>query len=247
MVLSFAIIDAVQDFDIRGVEEALAEGDDINDRSSGDYSLLSFARVSPIVIDEDLRTKMIRFLLENGADPNEDFYLACCDMNEDQVRLLVEHGADLDGVPEGLPALCMPLFCATRNRHSPLEVTRALLQLGARHDAKITGANDPLVNFVIHSALTDARIQPAADLLVAVRDAGSWHRYCVEPSVKLFALRHLSLAGRAAPPPSLLRLFGAPRPPAGCARTRSKRFLGSINAPPTEVFGLILEFWGGNR
>ena len=247
MVLSLAIIDAVQDFDIRAVEVALAAGDDINDRSSGDHSLLSFARVSPIVIDEDLRTKMIRFLLENGADPNEDFYLACCDMNEDQVRLLVEHGADLDGILEGVPALCIPLFCATRNRHSPLEVTRALLQLGARHDAKIS-MYGTLVNFVIHSALTDARIQPAADLLVAVRDAGSWHRYCVEPSVKLFALRHLSLAGRAAPPPSLLRLFGAPRPPAGCAsRTRSRRRLGSINAPPTEVFGLILEFWGGNR
>jgi hypothetical protein len=138
------------------------------------------------------------------------------------------------------------------NEDHSLEVCRVLLQLGARLDVSYRVRHrievDTVVDYAIFCARQEARVQPVADLLVAVRDAGSWHRYCVEPSVKLLALRHLSLTGRAVAPTHLLRLFGAPPRATGCAsRTRSKRRLGSINAPPEEVFGLILEFWGGNR
>ena len=83
-------------------------------------------------------------------------------------------------------------------------------------------------------------------LLTAVRAAGSWKRYSREPSVKLWALRYLALAGRARAPPHLVRLFGAAPIPKGAARTRSKRFAGG--APlPDEVFAHVLGFWDGNH
>ena len=157
MFSSEAMICAASTGDIRGVEVALATGEDINVHVGIGYSPLLYASISQRMPNEEARTGMIRFLLENGADLHQG--------------------------------------CARRS--------------------------------------------------VCTK---SWHRYCVEPSVKLLALRHLSLAGRAVAPPHLLRLFGAPPWATGCAsRTRSKRRLGSINAPPEEVFGLILEFWGGNR
>jgi hypothetical protein len=82
-------------------------------------------------------------------------------------------------------------------------------------------------------------------VLSAVRAAGSWKRYNREPSVKLWALRYLALAGRARAPPHLVRLFGAAPIPEGAAGTRSKRLAG---APlPDEVFAHVLGFWDGNH
>ena len=82
-------------------------------------------------------------------------------------------------------------------------------------------------------------------LLTAVRAAGSWKRYSREPSVKLWALRYLALAGRARAPPHFIRLFGAAPIPEGAAGTRSKRLAG---APlPDEVFAHVLGFWDGNH
>ena len=253
MVLSEEIAFAVYEGDIRGVEAALATGDDINDTYIGmdSVTLLRLARISSTMPNEDARTRMIQFLLENGADPHkgDQFAEALYVDSADVVRLFVEHGANVNARDRRGR---LPLSRAMHNAEHSLEVCRVLLQLGARHDASIDGGGRfSVVDFAICGAKRDARIawaQPVADLLVAVRDAGSWHRYCVEPSVKLLALRHLSLAGRAVAPPNLLRLFGAPPRATGCAsRTRSKRRLGNINSPPEEVFRLILEFWGGNR
>jgi len=190
---------------------------------------------------EDARTGMIRVLLENGADPHAILPLACNRINADQVRLFVEHGVNVNARNEhGF----LPLYLALRNNDHSFEVCRALLQHGARPDASwVATGRRTAADQAIHMARTNPRVQPAADLLVAVRDAGSWYRYCVEPSVKLLALRHLSLAGRAVPPPNLARLFSART---GASQTPPKR-PRTVAAPPTEVFKLILEFWGGNR
>ena len=256
MVLSEEIAFAVYEGDIRGVEAALATGDDINDTYIGmdSVTLLRLARISSTMPNEDARTRMIQFLLENGADPHkgDQFAEALYVDSADVVRLFVEHGANVNARDRRGR---LPLSRAMHNAEHSLEVCRVLLQFGARptadyHDILLDGiAGTTLVDHAICVARDEARAQPVADLLVAVRDAGSWHRYCVEPSVKLLALRHLSLAGRAVAPPNLLRLFGAPPRATGCAsRTRSKRRLGSsVDAPPTDVFRLILEFWGGNR
>ena len=248
MVLSNDIVIATSDGDIRGVEAALAAGDDVNDDWGEGTTLMAYASSSKGMPHEDARTGMIRFLLENGADPHVFFPDACHRMNADQVRLFFEHGVNVNARNEhGF----LPLGYAVRNDGHSLQVCRLLLQQGARADALLFPGNDTLtvVKYAIISAKKVPKYQPAADLLAAVQDAGSWHRYCVEPSVKLLALRYLSLAGRAVPPRNLLRLFGAPRLRAatGCAsRTRSKR-PRSVDAPPTEVFQLILEFWGGNH
>ena len=237
MVLSHRIIIAVDAGDIRGVEAAVAAGDDVNDENG---TLLKAACLSE---NEDARTDMIRFLLETGADPHKSFYFACSSINADQARLFVEHGVDVNARDEdGF----LPLSCAVENNdgHS-LEVCRVLLRHGARLDVPYLEhrTQRDVADFAIDAAQNVPRCQPAADLLVAVRDAGSWHRYCVEPSVKLLALRHLSLAGRAVPPPNLARLFSTRT---SAARTPSKR-PRTVAAPPTDVFKLILEFWGGNH
>ena len=203
---------------------------------------MGYASFSNDMPHEDARTGMIRFLLENGADPHAHFPLACSLINADQVRLFVEHGVNVNARDEdGNP----PLTWAVDNDGHSLEVCRLLLRLGARPDASIdnTKTRATVVDLAIDIARDEAGVQPAADLLVAVRDAGSWHRYCVEPSVKLLALRHLSLAGRAVPPPNLARLFSTRT---SASRTPSKR-PRTVAAPPTDVFKLILEFWGGNH
>ena len=256
MVLSHEMYMATTRGDLRGVEVALAMGEDINDvvvEGDDQCGLLFLTCFSEHMPHEDARTGMIRFLLESGADPfGTDprgdgifcFALACCRINADQVRLFVEHGADVNVRDEDGST---PLVFAVRSKKKwSLEVVRTLLQLGARHDIVLDIEEElTIVDIAMLQAKGEARIQPAADLLLAVKNAGSWHRYCVEPSVKLLALRHLSLAGRAVPPPNLARLFGARA--TGCAsRTRSKR-LRRVDAPPAEVFRLILEFWGGNH
>ena len=241
MVLSARTVLAASRGDIRAVEAALAAGDDVNDiYGTASVTLLEF------VIDqmphEDARTGMIRFLLESGADPHESFHDACGSINADQVRLFVEHGVHVNARKDhGF----LPLSFAVDNDDHSLEVCRLLLRHGARPDAPVLPGSNKLdvADYAIASVQTYPRRQPAADLLVAVRDAGSWHRYCVEPSVKLLALRYLSLAGRAVPPPNLARLFSTRT---SASRTPSKR-PRTVAAPPTDVFKLILGFWGGNH
>jgi hypothetical protein len=256
MVLSYEILDAVDRGDIRGVEAALAAGDDVNDVTPWTGMTLLNTVFFEELPHEDARTGMIRCLLENGADPHAHFYDACVKGNADQVRLFVEHGVNVNARNERDN---LPLSCALRNTEHSIEVCRVLLRHGARLDApcRTTGTSARLLillegmglpsQSVVDSAIRFAKRypirQPATNLLVAVRDAGSWHRYCVEPSVKLLALRHLSLAGRAVPPPNLARLFSTRT---SAARTPSKR-PRTVAAPPTDIFKLILGFWGGNH
>ena len=213
--MSDDIVLATSDGDIRAVEAALAAGDDVNDVCGEGGTLMAYACLTTRHMPhEDARTGMLRFLLENGADPHAFFPDACFGINADQVRLFVEHGVNVNArYEDGF----LPLHSATRNGDHSFEVCRALLRHGARPDAFVLpGDKDwTVADFAIACAKKFPRRQPAANLLAAVRDAGSWHRYCVEPSVKLLALRHLSLAGRAVPPPNLARIFGARA--TGCA------------------------------
>ena len=91
MVLSADILAAVCVGDIRGVEAALAAGDDVNDVSNdvatvGDTYKITLLRVwlARLSQNEDARTGMLRFLLENGADPHAIFPFACMFINADR-------------------------------------------------------------------------------------------------------------------------------------------------------------------
>ena len=168
------------------------------------------------------------------------YYLAriWVSFHADQVRLFVEHGVNVNARDKYGR---LPLYKAVHNHGHSLEVSKVLLRHGARLKARFKKMT--VVKHAIKSAKKEPKYQPAADLLAAVRDAGSWHRYCAEPSVKLLALRYLSLAGRAEPPPNLARLFSTRT---SASRTPSKR-PRTVAAPPTDVFKLILGFWGGNH
>jgi hypothetical protein len=160
----------------------------------------------------------------------------------DVTELLLAHGAHVNARARG--TLDTPLNFLCGNGCTNMDMFCLLLKHGA--DPDLRDAQD-------FDAQAIAQLDPRCptfivDLLADVSSAGSWKKFVREPSVKLLTLRHLALAGRATAPPSLVRLFGTPRPvrsPEGAVRTRSRRLKSSAGRTPLpdEVFELVLAFW----
>ena len=205
--------------------------------------------------------KLIRRLLERGADPNRvdddgwsalHFTADLISASEDELppekqvlmevtELLLAHGANVNARARYLDT---PLNFLCNNGCTNMDMFCLLLKHGADPDLR---------DNYEHDALATAQLDPRCptfivDLLADVSSAGSWKKFVREPSVKLLTLRHLTLAGRATAPPSLVRLFGTPPPvwsPEGAVRTRSRRLKSSAARTPLpeEVFELVLAFW----
>lgn len=267
MVLSVAICAAIERQDLNAVERALDAGDSIDDHHEGE-TLLEMAICSCNLEDESFNRwpeylKVVRRLLERGADPNrvdDDDWSALHftaelisvpevdEMPEIQkvfvevTELLLAHGAHVNAQARD-NKLETPLHVLCDNGCTNVDMFCLLLKHGAdpdlrdncEHDAQAIAQLDPRCPTLI------------VDLLADVSSAGSWKKFVREPSVKLLTLRHLTLAGRATAPPSLVRLFGTPplRPLEGAVRTRSQRLKSSAARTPLpdEVFELVLAFW----
>ncbi len=106
--------------DIEEVRRQIAAGADVNARSGGDTAL-------GLALLND-KEEMVRFLVENGADPNDgEIQFMARDGREDQVKLLLDLGADPDAGASvnGLT----PLMAASMKGH--VAVMELLIQRGA--------------------------------------------------------------------------------------------------------------------
>ena len=251
---------------MNAVERALNAGDSIDDQLEGE-TLLEMALCSCNIEDESFNRwpeylKLIRLLLERGADPNrldDDGWSALhltadlISASEDELpppekqvlmevtELLLAHGAHVNARDRQNTT---PLHVLCDNGCTNVDMFCLLLKHGADPDLRDQCEDD---------AQAIAQLDPRCptfivDLLADVSSAGSWKKFVREPSVKLLTLRHLALAGRATAPPSLVRLFGTPgpvRPLEGAVRTRSRRLKSSAARTPLpdEVFELVLAFW----
>jgi len=259
---------ALRDGDIRRIEDALATGDDVNDRFLIPGMTLGMTMLHRVMMGTgppdynwtNIHDDVVKFLLARGADPN-----LTCAISEEQsgvtalhvvvrqgkalhlLELLVAHGARVDAQnSQGRTPL---MVAVTLKNH---EAIRALLRLGANSDLVDYRGGDALMmaravkgwrHFFTGSPPVITPYVPDPQivaLLSAVRAAGSWKRYCREPAVKLLALRYLSLAGRATPPAHFARLFGTP-PVQVEAQRRPRR--GASRTLPDDVFKNILAFW----
>jgi hypothetical protein len=255
MVLSAAAYRAAIDGDFQGVVVALDTGTNVNDRTASDDFLDSDTML--VAATHFKHYKIMRFLLERGADPNisdneqmdnRPLRLAG---DERAIDLLVAYGADVNyasrtnvELNDGRQTALMSQ--AEMNR---LGCVRALLRHGASLSLRGDNGRTALETLQRYRHL-DLRFrekyQDVVDLLTAVEASGSWKRYVREPVVSLLSLRYLCLAGRATPPPHLARCFGSP-PIANAdkARTRSRPLASSAARTPLpdEVFEHILTFW----
>ena len=258
-MLSAAITNAVLDGDVRGVSNALAAGDSINDRAVGwaagqfnndvnyGWTLLWLA------LEHKCHDTfgMMDYLLEHGADPNAQIgrrritilHCAASSGMPSIARLLLTYGAEVD--VEDVDGIT-PLMRASH------KTARVFLQHGAdwtlRTHSDCDGGWNAL-EIANRRSMTHrerggdpgvlSHHQKKYVLLSAVHAAGSWKRYVREPLVMMLSLRHLTQTGRATPPPHLERLFGAPR-------VNGWTLLGSRTLPD-EVFKLVLSFWYRNE
>ena len=260
MVLSAAAYAAAGDGDFQGVVVALDTGTNVNDRTASedfDGTSEDFPDTMLVVAGHFKHYKIMRLLLERGADPNLPDCEDLCNTplmlagDERAIDLLVAYGADVnyasttnvefkDGRQKAL------MNQAEMNR---IGCVRALLRHGASLSLRGDNGRTALENVQRYTQLdlrTREKYQDVVDLLTAVEASGSWKSYVREPVVQLLCLRYLCLAGRATPPPHLLRCFGSP-PIANAdkARTRSRRLASSAARTPLpdEVFEHILTFW----
>mmetsp|Transcript_4211 Transcript_4211/g.14126 ORF Transcript_4211/g.14126 Transcript_4211/m.14126 type:complete len:222 (-) Transcript_4211:14-679(-) len=207
--------------------------------------------------------EIMRLLLERGADPNLPDCEYLCNTplmlagDERAIDLLVAYGADVNYASrtnvEFEDGLGKTALMSQAEMHR-LGCVRALLRHGASLSLRADNGRTALETvqrvqrYMIHThdLRTREKYQDVIDLLTAVETSGSWKKYVREPVVSLLSLRYLCLAGRATPPPHLLRCFGSPLiANADKARTRSRRLASSAarTSLPDEVFEHILTFW----
>jgi len=242
---------AAADGNIGAVKSVLAAGFDVNDRFASHDE--NDADTMLCLASEHGHYDLVKLLLERGADPNlsdnEQFDIRplMIVFDERAIDLLVASGAAIDYArrPRDDEAGGRETALMWKVKFLQINCVRALLKNGAsfslRDDDGKTAldmARQNLLSFPSYSVS-----KSIVDLLTAVENAGSWKAYVREPVVALLSLRYLCLAGRATPPPHLVRCFGAPPiPAAGEARTRSRRAANNIPLPD-EVFEHILTFW----
>ena len=120
-----------------------------------------------------------------------------------------------------------------------LAICKLLLSRGASLDARNNSGEDP------EAVARDNGKTTAADLLAAVRAAGSLRAYVATPRVQLLVLRILCEKDRASSPDTFLarRLF--PCETERRAPLRSSRYARA--ALPKELFWHIVQFWRSDR
>ena len=216
-------------------------------------------------------SKVVPFLLARGANPNQTSARGSTALHYaimltpafhevhisfqavlDIIQLLLLNGSEVNVRDHNMET---PLHYACHE--GSVDTVRLLLRHGADHSLLNEVNEDPLAlatsyydsNSEPSLSLRRGQYKAVVDLITAVATAGSWKRYAREPEVKLLSLRYLCLAGRATAPSILLRLFGAPCPPASAARTRSRRLASSAACTlvPDEVFTHVLGFWNPLR
>ena len=247
---------AVLNGDLPALESFLSAGGDINAPDANGHTMPGEDTLLTLAVSSG-NIETIRFLLERGADPKIGGHLVYplhLARDAQTAELLLANGARVDAQSahsrSTALALWLELF-GSRSTGQDSELILVLLRHGASLDVRNASGHDVLeiAQRLIHVVVqpeTSQALESTIALLTAVRAAGSWKRYSREPSVKLWALRYLALAGRARAPPHFIRLFGAAPIPKGAARTRSKRFAGGASLPD-EVFAHVLGFWDGNH
>ena len=256
MSLTPEVCAAVLTGDLPALESFLSAGGDINAPDANGHTMPGEDTLLTLAVSSG-NIKTIRFLLERGADPKIGGHLVYplhLARDAQTAELLLANGARVDAQSAQYRftalALWLSLYGSPSMGHD-LETFLVLLRHGASLDARNADGQDVLE--IAQRRLTSPAVPPdrlqalesMIALFIAVRAAGSWKRYSREPSVKLWALRYLALAGRARAPPHFIRLFGAAPIPKGAARTRSKRIAGTPLLD--EVFAHVLGFWDGNH
>jgi hypothetical protein len=259
MSLTPEVCAAVLNGDLPALESFLSAGGDINAPDANGHTMPGEDTLLTLAVSSG-NIKTIRFLLERGADPKIGGHLVYplhLARDAQTAELLLANGARVDAQSAQSRSTALALWLSLYGSHSQsmgqdLETFLVLLRHGASLDARNADGQDVLEiaqrRLTSPAVLPDRRqaLESTIALFIAVRAAGSWKRYSREPSVKLWALRYLALAGRARAPPHFIRLFGAAPIPKGAARTRSKRIAGGVPLPD-EVFAHVLGFWDGNH
>jgi hypothetical protein len=185
-----------------------------------------------IEVDQDDQLEMIRYLLSQGADPNHichigpgesqgtmtPLYAACGGCNTPLVKELVAYllrtGAD-PNVKTKSPGMRMsPLACAidtffvSSDGSWQLPVVALLLRAGASLDHCSNGqlADELIAEEELYQDTLVARnvhFRAAAQIVRAVRAAGSWKKYCRRrrrsPHRDVLGLRSLAMRGYITP------------------------------------------------
>lgn len=177
--LQMTFIEAVRHKDVETARLCLEQGADPNLRTEDEAHLHPlFAAIWSDVYEEtrDAEERMLALLLEYGADPNaldkgadSDSILMLCSMlgRSEAVRLLIEHGAEVNHRgEEGCTAL---MECCTAGH---VECLNLLLAAGAHVNVRSAEWDDsPLVRAEVdESATRSERSRECADLL---RQAGA--------------------------------------------------------------------------
>jgi len=186
-------------------------------------------------------------LLARGADPNivcgiTPLHWFVHHLQFDMVSLLIRHGADVNIVcANGATALDHLVAQAedVTNERSFMIAHLCMIRHLLRHGATLRE--------------TSLRAGPAETerLLDAIRSAGGWKRYIIEPRIELLLLRSLCIRGRAIAKSRLERGHGLPPPPQPESlkkkRAVQRTFSLASTTLPKEIFWHILRFWRSKR
>ena len=219
-----------------------------------DFSLAAEQATSP----DPRKIVLLRLLVARGANVNagpDGTVLHFCDFAE-EAALLVDAGAEVNHRDLHGETPLMALV-ELANTLGSLSLARFLLRSGADvhlvdnhgRDAE-AHARRYIKNYenrtaewrASHTAAVgvNRRRSVLADLLAAVKRAGTWKCYVRQPHMELVRLRLLCARGRATPPPRSIheRLFGE-----SALLPGAKRRVQNTRPLPKEVFWHILAFW----